>query len=59
MILLSNAKDALINKHSENPKIILKVISQKDFYKLLIQDNGVGISDDISEKIFEPYFNKT
>lgn len=50
--LISNAKDAL--KHSDNPNKHIKVVIKDN--KVLIQDNGGGIPQDIEAQIFEPYY---
>ena len=53
MNILDNAKDILLEKNISNPTI---TIVAKDNI-LQIKDNGGGISDDIIEKIFDPYFS--
>ncbi|MDB2405669.1 HAMP domain-containing histidine kinase [Arcobacteraceae bacterium] len=49
---ISNAKDAILLTDQKKGKI---VISLKD-HTVSISDNGGGISDDIKERIFEPYY---
>jgi len=51
--LIKNAEDALIEKGIENPYI--KITTESN--KLIVSDNGGGISKDIIEKIFDPYFS--
>ena len=51
--LINNAKDALIEKQIENPKIDI-VISKKI---LRIKDNAQGIPKEIINNIFNPYFS--
>jgi len=53
--LLSNAKDAFDKKASKK-LISLEFIAGKEDLKIYCCDNGTGISSDIKERIFEPYF---
>ena len=50
--LITNAKDAIVEKDIKNPKI--DIILQKN--SVTIQDNAGGISDEILQRVFEPYF---
>jgi signal transduction histidine kinase len=50
--LITNAKDALIQNNTKEPKIIITI--KKDL--ISICDNAGGIDNKIKEKIFEPYF---
>ncbi len=54
--LISNAKDALIEKNITNPyiKIILSINKDKGCIRII--DNAGGIHDKTREKVFEPYF---
>ncbi|MEA2072009.1 MAG: sensor histidine kinase [Campylobacterota bacterium] len=57
IILLNNAREVLIDKNIKNPVITIRTsTSQNDNYSIMICDNGGGISEDIIDKIFEPYF---
>lgn len=40
----------------ENPKIKVKVASENDMVKITVEDNGIGVSDENKNKIFEPKF---
>jgi len=40
----------------ESPRILVSVTSDSDFVKLAVADNGIGISDEVKEKVFEPKF---
>jgi len=51
--LLSNAKDALVQKEIENPKIVILIDSKS----ISISDNAGGIDRKIINRIFEPYFS--
>ncbi len=53
--LLNNAKDAF-DKNTRDKKIILKFITTDDSLKISCCDNGNGISLEIKDKIFDPYF---
>ncbi|MCK5110227.1 MAG: hybrid sensor histidine kinase/response regulator [Arcobacteraceae bacterium] len=54
--IINNAKDILKNSECDNKTIFLNI--KKDDFKAYIEitDNGGGISKDIIDKIFEPYF---
>lgn len=50
--LLSNAKDAIKDKG----KIIIKTYNDNDYVYISIKDNGIGIKEEIKNKIFEPFY---
>ncbi|PKI79616.1 two-component sensor histidine kinase, partial [Malaciobacter halophilus] len=52
--ILSNAKDALIEKKIEEAKVKIRVYKQKENAIVQIEDNAKGISEKIKDKIFEP-----
>jgi signal transduction histidine kinase/AmiR/NasT family two-component response regulator len=54
--ILNNAVDAIIDKNGNDGKISLKVEEAGDMLNIYITDNGCGISGDIAEKMFDPYF---
>ena len=56
--IINNAKDALVEKVKEDERIIFITTKSidKETLELLIYDNAGGISADIIERIFEPYF---
>jgi signal transduction histidine kinase len=57
MILLNNAKDVLEMKDKKEKRYIFIDIYEKDENVIIqIKDNGNGISENIMNKIFEPYF---
>jgi len=51
--LIKNAEDVLVENNIENPKITIET----DGNTLSISDNGGGISEEIQNKIFDPYFS--
>ncbi len=51
--LIKNAEDILLEKNIKNPTIKIETSCGI----LTISDNGGGISEDIKEKIFDPYFS--
>ena len=54
--ILSNAKDALVEKEVDERVVLIKTV-QKDKRAIIeFFDSAGGISEDIKEKIFEPYF---
>jgi two-component system, NtrC family, C4-dicarboxylate transport sensor histidine kinase DctB len=57
MILISNAKDALISNKTKEPQIQITVKNAAENRVLLsISDNAGGVPEEIKDKIFEPYF---
>jgi C4-dicarboxylate-specific signal transduction histidine kinase len=55
--IIKNAEDILIENKTKNPYIYIKTYKKDDERVLSISDNGGGISNDIKEKIFDPYFS--
>jgi nitrogen-specific signal transduction histidine kinase len=53
--ILQNAKDVLSNKNGER-NVYIRSFDENSFVVLSIEDNGGGISDEIIDRIFEPYF---
>ena len=54
--LMSNAKDALIQKEIENPRIDLEVDYIDGYSIVTVKDNAGGIEKEYLDLIFEPYF---
>ena len=51
--LIENSQDAL--KGIKKPKIKIFIRKKQNEVKLIVEDNGVGIPDEIIGRIFEPY----
>ena len=56
LTLLNNAIDALIIKTITFPQIFVKAYKKENNIIITIQDNALGIDNNIINKIFEPYF---
>jgi PAS domain S-box-containing protein len=58
MNIINNSKDSIIKKQQIDKfyKGLISIVISKDKHKIEIIDNGVGINDDIIDRIFEPYF---
>ena len=57
--ILNNAKDAIIKKREKeeyNAQVKIKIIKKTNSARIIIQNNGGQIEDDVIERIFEPYF---
>ena len=54
--ILSNARDALVQRNVPNPKIRVQASFADNETLVTISDNAGGIKEDDLEKIFEPYF---
>jgi len=54
--ILSNARDAFVERKVSNPEITIRAVNRKNKTVITVTDNGGGISEDIMDKIFEPYF---
>ncbi|WP_288955564.1 ATP-binding protein [uncultured Polaribacter sp.] len=52
--LVKNAIQA--SEKEENPLVEVKVLSEKKNIKIIVSDNGKGISEDVKDLIFEPKF---
>jgi len=54
--LVNNAKDELIQRDGNNPKIEIKIVEEEDICSIKVIDNAGGIPQDILNRVFEPYF---
>jgi signal transduction histidine kinase len=52
--LVKNAIQAV--PEVDSPRILVSVNSDGDYVKISVADNGIGISDEVKEKVFEPKF---
>ena len=55
--LLNNAKESLLETKQENRKITNKIYETDESIIVEICDNGAGFSQEVLNKIFEPYFS--
>ncbi|MEA3227556.1 MAG: FIST N-terminal domain-containing protein, partial [Campylobacterota bacterium] len=55
--LLKNAEDALLGNSTEKPLVKISTFREDENLILEVSDNGGGISQEIIEKIFDPYFS--
>ncbi len=55
--ILKNSQDAIIEKKTEFPEIIIKGYEEDNCQIIEISDNAGGISEENMDKIFEPYFS--
>jgi PAS domain S-box-containing protein len=56
MNILNNAKDVLVENNIEDKCIFIDMYEKDNYTYIEIIDNGGGVSEDIIEHIFEPYF---
>lgn len=54
--LMNNAKEALVEQKTENPRIHLKLWKEGDRAFFEIEDNAGGVPEEVSEHLFEPYY---
>lgn len=54
--IITNAKDALIDNDIKEPKIIIQTQIENEYICVSIEDNALGIKEEVINKIFEPYF---
>jgi len=56
LILISNAKDAIIENNIQNGCIQIRTYPKNGFLYIEVKDNAKGIDEKIINRIFEPYF---
>ncbi|KAF0214654.1 MAG: multi-sensor signal transduction histidine [Geobacteraceae bacterium] len=54
--ILINARDALLERRIDNPKVVILMSEENDKAVVTVTDNAGGIHEDIMYKIFDPYF---
>jgi nitrogen fixation/metabolism regulation signal transduction histidine kinase len=54
--LIKNSIQAIDQKHTEDPKIEVRVFTEDQWACITVKDNGVGISEANKDKVFEPKF---
>jgi len=54
--VLNNSIDAFEKEKIENKLIVIDISKQEESVVISIKDNAGGISEDIIERVFEPYF---
>lgn len=54
--MLANSKDAFIQNNIENKRVTITLVEKNKNIKITITDNAGGVSEDIKDKIFDPYF---
>jgi len=54
--ILSNAADALLERNTVKPQIVVKVFTEDDKAVVTVSDNAGGIREEIIGRIFEPYY---
>jgi C4-dicarboxylate-specific signal transduction histidine kinase len=55
--IINNAVDVLIEREKPERHIWIKVYRGKEYVTISLEDNGGGISDDIIDHVFDPYFS--
>ncbi len=56
LVLLNNAKDALINRNIHQAKIEVNLTVEDVLVIIKVSDNAGGMTKSVMQKIFEPYF---
>ena len=54
--LLNNSIDALMDSKHLDGEIKIQLKEELDYYIVLVSDNGPGISPEVEEKIYNPFF---
>jgi len=54
--ILVNAKDAVVERRIQEPRVTVRLFQEKGKMVLTIADNAGGIPQEIMDRIFDPYF---
>lgn len=54
--LLINAKDAILEKNEEEKVISIETSATEDWVSLSVIDNGIGMTEDEQQNMFNPFF---
>ncbi len=54
--LIKNSIQAIQQKQPAEPRIDVKVFAEEEWAYITVEDNGMGISEENTEKVFEPKF---
>jgi PAS domain S-box-containing protein len=54
--ILMNARDAFVERNIADPRVTITICSEDGCAVVTISDSAGGISEDIIDKIFDPYF---
>ena len=54
--IFNNSKDAVIERNIKNPLLMITTVQSENEVTISIQDNAGGVSIDVLDRIFEPYF---
>lgn len=55
--IINNSKEALLGNLNKDKKIVLSTQDFEEYLEITVCDNGGGVKDEISTKIFNPYFS--
>jgi PAS domain S-box-containing protein len=55
--ILLNARDALLEREVNDPKVVINMASEDGRAVMTVTDNAGGIPEEIIDKIFDPYFS--
>jgi PAS domain S-box-containing protein len=56
MNILNNARDALIERRIDHPRIRIRIAKEGERSVVTISDNAGGVAEELLQEIFEPYF---
>ncbi len=57
LVLINNAKDALVSREIDDPKIVIAIERYEENVWITLCDNAGGIDESIINKVFDPYFS--